>query len=237
MLSRIGGRLTFANITATVALVFAMSGGALAATHYVLTSTKQISPKVLNALRGQAGPAGPGGPQGQAGPAGKEGTVGKESPPGAEGTAASIATAAGILQSGKTETGTWAFTKNSPGQIRVPLSLPIPTKEPLHVGFAQSGEEDPSPHCVGSVAKPTADPGYLCVYSEQHEDPLNALGPVRTSGVVSSTNRTAPRHRRSTKEPGQRPHHSHARSPRGAPGQWPTAWTRTSERGCESTDT
>ena len=114
----------------------------------------------------------------------KKARSGKEGPPGAEGTAASIATAAGILQSGKTETGTWAFTKNSPGQIRVPLSLPIPTKEPLHVGFAQSGEEDPSPHCVGSVAKPTADPGYLCVYSEQHEDPLNALGPVRTSGVV-----------------------------------------------------
>ncbi|HEX3509828.1 MAG TPA: hypothetical protein VHT27_01890 [Solirubrobacteraceae bacterium] len=185
MLSRIGRRrLTFANITATVALIFAMSGGALAATHYLLTSTKQISPKVLSALRGNAGAAGPAGPQGQPGASGKEGTAGKEGPPGVDGTAASISTVAGTLQAGKTETGTWAFTKNAPGQIRVPLSLPIPTKEPLQVGFHQSGEEDPSPHCRGSEAKPQADPGYLCVYSEQHEDPLNAVGPVRTSGVV-----------------------------------------------------
>jgi hypothetical protein len=42
--------LTYANVTATLALVFAMSGGALAAKHYLLSSTKQISPKVLEGL-------------------------------------------------------------------------------------------------------------------------------------------------------------------------------------------
>lgn len=42
--------LNYANVVATLALVFAMSGGALAAQHYLLSSPKQISPKVLRSL-------------------------------------------------------------------------------------------------------------------------------------------------------------------------------------------
>lgn len=42
--------LTYANVTATLALVLAMSGGAFAAKHYLVNSTKQIDPKVLNSL-------------------------------------------------------------------------------------------------------------------------------------------------------------------------------------------
>ncbi len=45
--------LSYANVTATLALVFAMTGGAFAANHYLLTSTKQISPKVLKQLTNQ----------------------------------------------------------------------------------------------------------------------------------------------------------------------------------------
>ena len=41
-------RLSYANVAMTVAVVFAMSGGAYAAGKYVITSTKQISPKVLS---------------------------------------------------------------------------------------------------------------------------------------------------------------------------------------------
>jgi hypothetical protein len=43
-------RLSYANVAATMALVFSMSGGALAAKHYLLSSTKQISPKVLKSF-------------------------------------------------------------------------------------------------------------------------------------------------------------------------------------------
>ena len=39
---------------ATLALVFAMSGSAIAASHYLVNSTKQISPKVLRKLAGSA---------------------------------------------------------------------------------------------------------------------------------------------------------------------------------------
>ena len=40
-------KLSYANVTATLALVFAMSGGALAAKHYLLNSTSQVNPRVL----------------------------------------------------------------------------------------------------------------------------------------------------------------------------------------------
>ena len=44
MFSRIRKRLTYANVVMTFVLVFAMTGGAYAASKYVITSTKQIKP-------------------------------------------------------------------------------------------------------------------------------------------------------------------------------------------------
>jgi hypothetical protein len=82
MFSSVRRRLTYANVVVTFALVFAMSGGAYAASKYLVTSTKQISPKVLKSLQGKAGKTGPAGAQGPAGPAGKEGSAGKEGPVG-----------------------------------------------------------------------------------------------------------------------------------------------------------
>jgi Collagen triple helix repeat (20 copies) len=134
MLSRIRRRLCYANVVATLALVFAMSGGALAANRYLLTSTSQVSPKVLKALKGKSGQPGPAGGQGLAGPqglagaqgpkgepgaagatgtAGATGATGAQGPRGAQGAAGvegSPWTAGGTLPSGKTETGVWAFT-------------------------------------------------------------------------------------------------------------------------------
>jgi hypothetical protein len=75
-------RFNYASVTATLALVFAMSGGALAASHYVITSTKQLSPKVLKALKGNKGSrgaTGKEGPPGKPGPQGKEGKAGAPS--------------------------------------------------------------------------------------------------------------------------------------------------------------
>jgi hypothetical protein len=85
-------RVTYANVAATMALVFAMTGGAFAAKHYLINSTSQISPKVLAALKGKpgapgragaTGAAGPTGPIGPAGPRGDPGEAGKEGSPGA----------------------------------------------------------------------------------------------------------------------------------------------------------
>jgi hypothetical protein len=52
------GRLSYANVVVTLALVFAMSGGAFAAGRYLITSTKQIKPSVLKQLQGKAGAIG-----------------------------------------------------------------------------------------------------------------------------------------------------------------------------------
>ncbi len=76
-------------VIATVAAL-ALAGTAGAATHYLITSTKQIKPSVLSQLRGQRGPRGnPGatGAQGPAGPSGATGAAGPQGPAGPQGAA------------------------------------------------------------------------------------------------------------------------------------------------------
>jgi hypothetical protein len=88
MFSRLRKHFTYANVALTLTLVFMMSGGAYAASKYLITSTKQISPKVLKTLTGKTGakgPAGPAGPVGPAGAKGETGTAGKDGAPGKEG--------------------------------------------------------------------------------------------------------------------------------------------------------
>src|SRR6185312_5851647 len=85
MLRWMRARMTYANVVATLALLFAMSGGALAAKHYLVSSTSQISPKVLKELKGKAGAQGAAGPVGAAGPAGPAGAAGNNGAPGANG--------------------------------------------------------------------------------------------------------------------------------------------------------
>lgn len=73
---RVRARLTYANVVATLALLFAMSGGALAASHYVISSPKQIKPSVLKKLRGKTGSRGAVGVKGQTGNTGVQGVPG-----------------------------------------------------------------------------------------------------------------------------------------------------------------
>lgn len=100
MFSFIRRRLTYVNVAMTAALVFAMAGGAYAAAgghaktaghkgkhhhakagkhgnKYVVSSVRQVSPKVRKALEGATGSQGPAGPTGPAGPAGPAGPTGK----------------------------------------------------------------------------------------------------------------------------------------------------------------
>ena len=87
-------RFSYANVAATLALVFSMTGGALAANHYLISSTKQIKPSVLKKLTGKKGATG------ATGAAGTPGASGKEGPQGKEGVAGSAVAFAHIL--GKT---------------------------------------------------------------------------------------------------------------------------------------
>ena len=74
--------LSYANVAATLALVFAMTGGAVAAKHYLISSTRQISPKVLRKLHGAKGRTGATGKQGVQGAPGSTGPEGRQGPVG-----------------------------------------------------------------------------------------------------------------------------------------------------------
>jgi hypothetical protein len=79
--------MSYANVAATLALLLAMGGGALAATHYLITSTAQISPRVLSQLRGHQGAPGKPGKTGRTGRTGKPGKTGRTGRQGAPGPA------------------------------------------------------------------------------------------------------------------------------------------------------
>jgi len=70
--------LNYANVIATLALFFARTGGALAAKHYLINSTKQINPKVLKKLKGRTGRTGATGTAGLSGREGPAGPIRKE---------------------------------------------------------------------------------------------------------------------------------------------------------------
>jgi len=84
-------------VLAFVALLIATTGTAFGARHYLVTSTKQISPRVIRKLRGMQGKRGarglpgaqgargPAGETGAAGPAGAAGASGREGPAGPPG--------------------------------------------------------------------------------------------------------------------------------------------------------
>jgi hypothetical protein len=76
---------SYANVVATLALVFAMTGTGLAAKRYLINSTKQINPKVVRALKGKTGPPGPKGEKGAAGANGVSGAKGERGQTGARG--------------------------------------------------------------------------------------------------------------------------------------------------------
>jgi len=62
------------NLIAWLALFVALSGTSLAASHYLINSTRQINPRVIKKLRGNRGPRGMTGPTGPTGATGARGT-------------------------------------------------------------------------------------------------------------------------------------------------------------------
>jgi hypothetical protein len=245
-------RASFTSLVAVLALVLAMSGGAIAASKYLITSTKQISPKVLKSLKGARGPAGakgsagavgtPGlaGPKGESGAPGGTGASGTNGQnvtsvalakgnehckeggselkgasgaafacngaPGKEGKEGAPWPAGGTLPSESTETGIWSFGPEPSGvektQISVPVaSFTIPLASPLdqaHVHYINENnkelieneateelEEVTSTACLGTVDKPSAEPGNLCVYARTFVHSITLSGLIK-AGVAGA---------------------------------------------------
>jgi hypothetical protein len=156
--------LSYANIVATLALLFAMSGGALAAKHYLVNSTKQINPKVLKKLKGNRGPAGlPGiAIQGASGLAGAKGARGEAGHEGAAGLSA-----LSVLPSGQSESGDYAIRPgNTAAASEVEEAVTFPIRLAAVIPFDKAiWTPGTATHCSGPGH---ADPGYLCVYSHVH---------------------------------------------------------------------
>ncbi len=103
-------------VVALVALFVALGGTAVAANHYLITSTSQIKPSVLKTLKGaqgapgasgKAGPSGapgasgspgPGGPGGSTGPGGATGPAGPTGPAGVKGLTGSGGTLSALTE-------------------------------------------------------------------------------------------------------------------------------------------
>ena len=171
MFSPLRNRFGIPGVISVIALVFAMMGGAYAATNTGGKAT--ASAKAKKGPRGPKGPAGPAGavgPAGPAGPAGAKGDTGpkgdkgdkgdtgpkgekgEKGPKGDKGAQGEPWTAGGTLPGGKTETGAWAFgdlTADSAvgltGFYRVPISFNIQLADELeeaHVHYVNvAGKE------------------------------------------------------------------------------------------------
>ena len=150
-------RLTYANVAATLALIFAMGGTAVAASHYIITSTKQIKPTVLRELRGHDGSQGPPGAQGPAGPGGPGGPPGPGGPAGPATTGPAGANGTNGVN-GSNDVKTW-FTTASVGQTVTLLTVgPFTyTGECTEVGEHPHAQTFVATSQSGSVADSKAD--------------------------------------------------------------------------------
>jgi hypothetical protein len=159
-------RLSYANVVSTIALVLAMSGGALAANHYLINSTKQINPKVLKKLKGAAGKSGltgASGAPGAPGGAGKEGAQGKEGPKGANGTAVAYAhvSSAGVLDAANSKNVSAASKAGGTGIYCLKVTVPV-TNVSGTVDIANAGGQFGSVSAVLSGQDPSNFIGILC---------------------------------------------------------------------------
>jgi hypothetical protein len=155
--------VSYANVVATLALIFAMSGSAIAAKHYLLNSTKQISPALQKKLHGRTGKTGP---PGATGATGAQGSPGAQGPAGAKGEPGTPAPS--VLTSGHSESGDYDLTEGNTkegAEASVAVSFPMPLSERLPEGkYAYLPPGKTNAECSGPG---NAAPGFLCVYSTQ----------------------------------------------------------------------
>ena len=238
-MKRLTKHATPSTFIALLALIFALTGGAFAATNgtgngggkgnknnQTLTATtakKKPAPKGARGpagpkgatgatgATGAAGPAGPAGPAGAAGAKGENGAAGtngtdgtngkegNEGQPGQPGEPGAIHPGTPVgsaepLPSKATETGTWAYGFTEASFTRVAISFPIPLAAVLpetNAIFVEESQGTAPPNCPGTVKKPEAAPGYLCVYGlgsstafDVATDPETGAAGPGTSGAI-----------------------------------------------------
>jgi hypothetical protein len=186
MLSKLHERLGPAGLLiAVIALIAALTGTAFAAAGLTSKQKKEVKKIAKSVAKpGSAGPTGPQGPTGQAGAPGQNGATGPTGPAGTTGPEGPLLTK---LTSGKTLKGFWSAAAEgefSPALATISFQFPVePTpvlvyiKEGSEVGYKVSStgieaflnEGEIEALCPGTSEAPTAEPGYLCVYTQKEE--------------------------------------------------------------------
>jgi Collagen triple helix repeat (20 copies) len=191
-MSALRSRFGIPGVISVIALVFAMFGGAYAASNpgggKATASAKgkqgPPGPRGKPGKAGLAGPAGPTGPVGPAGPAGPKGdtgavgAVGPAGPKGEEGEEGEPGPPGPscnelgecLLPSEATETGMWSA--NSTGEtafLEVSISYPLRLSQgsaPSAHFVTKAEAESPTPpaECPGDLEHPKAAPGNVCLY-------------------------------------------------------------------------
>jgi hypothetical protein len=164
---RIRRHIGFANVVATLALLFAMSGGVFAATGgfasggtlhacvheggglTLLQSGKHCKHGLKTVSWSIQGPKGAPGTSGPAGVNGVNGATGFTS----------------TLPSGATEVGTWAgdehTTEETPYYMPISFNIPLASAPEIKVVAKNAPRTE---ECPGSAAEPKATHGVLCIY-------------------------------------------------------------------------
>lgn len=196
MFSLLRNRFGIPGVIAVIALVFAMLGGAYAASGSLTGKQKKEVKAIAKSFQGTGpkgdtgaqgsggakGDTGPAGPQGTAGPKGEEG---EEGPPGSAGATGPTgpegvcSTASCVLPTGTTETGSFAqFVK---GEALALLTFAIPLAKALPAANVHIA---PDANCSGTVAEPKAALGHLCVYIGKNEGGASLGGPWSSANTV-----------------------------------------------------
>jgi hypothetical protein len=203
MKQRLRPKLSYANVTASIALFFALCGGAYAATALPNNSvgTPQLKKGAVTGAKVKKGsllasnfkagqlPAGPKGATGKEGDRGKQGEQGKTGPAG------SPWTVGGTLPSGASLKGAFTIATTATTleeRVGTEISFGIPLASAPVANFIYAGDTPPAA-CPGTVAAPKADPGNLCIYEgfssnielEGVEDPVTGAtnGTARPFGA------------------------------------------------------
>jgi hypothetical protein len=191
MFSMFRTRFGIPGVISVAALVFAMIGGAYAASSPGGGSKASSSKvKVKRGPRGRRGATGPAGPAGARGATGLQGPIGPQGPKGDVGSPGPFVKA---VPSGESLSGTWgisgAETSKAMGVVSFAFPvIPAPSFYLVNeegtegIQFPQGGtlgtatESELNEHCPGSAAAPKAKRGDLCVYTAQESEATYDVG-------------------------------------------------------------
>lgn len=194
MVRRIRGRLTYANITASMALFIALSGVSYAALTLPKNSvgSSQIKPNAVSAsevknssltgvdIKNRSLTAADFSgsvkrPQGSAGAQGAAGLKGDTRPARPQGNIGPAGPLLETLPPGKTLRGTFGIyghgeINNGLEAASESVSFPISLASAPSAKVVQTGTASAPPECPGTAAAPEAAPGWLCIYENREQN-------------------------------------------------------------------